>query len=264
MNRLDKQLIGWLAAAVLGAALIGVIIYNVVSDDGGKSAQSNALANTSSPLGNVSNAQGPPPDVAEDVKRILDEKNRVGKDKVPDVPPGQQGPRLDTNPEDTCDPSLPPNAFPEWKNNPGSLGQAKAMANKIVVGEVTGVETGQELRADAPGEPGGVVVTPVQNVTVRVTEGVKGSSKAGDTITIQRLGDDRGCFRAAGDPPYSRAEQVLLLLEDGVGGRPPHALSPAGRYKVAADRLQAVEDNPIASEVRGQKLDQVLAKLRGP
>lgn len=264
MNRLDKQLIGWLAAAVMGAALIGVIIYNVVSDDGGKSTQSNALANTSSPLGNVSNAQGPPPDVAEDVKRILDEKNRVGKDKVPDVPPGQQGTRVDTNPQETCDPDLPPNAFPEWKNNPESLAQAKQMAKQIIVGEVTNVETGPGLRAAAPGEPGGEVVTPVQNVTIQVKDKVKGSGKAGDTITIQRLGDDRGCFRAAGDPPYKKAEQVLLLLEDGVGGRPAHAISPAGRYKVKEGKLEVVEDNPIATEVAGKKLDEVVAKLKGP
>jgi hypothetical protein len=263
MNRLDKQFIGWLAAAVMGAALIGVVIYNVVSDEGGKST-SNALANASSSLGNISNAQGPPSDVAEDVKRILDEKNRVGKDKVPDVPPGQQGPRLDTNPQDTCDPDLPPNAFPEWKNNPASLGEAKQMAKQIVVGDVTNVETGQELRAEAPGEPGGEVVTPVQNVTVQVKDKVKGSAKAGDTITIQRLGDDRGCFRAAGDPPYKKAEQVLLLLEDGVGGRPSHAISPAGRYKVKEGKLEVVEHNPIATEVAGKKLDEVVAKLKGP
>ena len=171
---------------------------------------------------------------------------------------------MDGTPPNACDPNLPPNAFPEWRNNPETLDQARGMADQILSGTVTGLAAGEPLRAAAAGEPGGEIVTPVQNVTIRVADSVKGNARGGAEVTIQRLGDGEGCFRAAGDPPYRPGQQVLLLLENGAGGRPPHAIGPAGRYLVGpGGALQAVESNPIAAAVAGQKLEQVIARLRG-
>jgi hypothetical protein len=262
----NTGLIGWVVAAVLGGALVGVLIYEEGYNNNGSGTSSQGSlvsAGRASALSLRQQGNGPPPEVAEDVQRILDAKNKAGKDHIPQIPPGQAAPRLDANPQRTCDPSMPPNAFPEWRNNPQNLNQAAAMADQTIVGTVMGAQQGQAYTAQNANEPGGVVETPVQDVTIRVDQTIKGSRRAGGMVTVQRLGDGQGCFRAEGDPPYAQGQQVLLLLENGYGGRPPHPLSPAGRYAVGAGQaLLAVEGNPIASEVAGQKLDQVLAKLQ--
>lgn len=258
---MNKNFIGWIVAAVLAVGLGGVLIYNAVDDGGGRTA---ALG--SGPQGQ---GQGPPAEVAQEVAKILEEKNKSGKDTLPQVGAGQnagQNPtRLDSNPRGDCDPSLSPNVFPEWRNDPQNLSQAKGQADEIVVGTVTGIGQGQSLVAAAPGEPGGQVETPVQKITIRVDEAVKGSARAGGVVTIEKLGDAEGCYRVAGDPPYQQGEQYLLLLESGKGGRSAaHAIAPAGRLQVIEGNfLRLTEDNPFVSEVAGQKLEQVLARLRG-
>lgn len=262
----NTGLIGWVVAAVLGASLVGVLIYEegYNNNDNGKAAQAAAVSvGRPTALNSTQQGNGPPADVAQDVNKILEAKNTAGKDHVPKIPPGKEAPRLDSNPQRTCDPSLGPNAFPEWRNDPENLHQAAAMADQTIVGTVTGAQQGQPFSSANSNEPGGVVETPVQDVTIHVDQTVKGQARAGGVVTIQRLGDSQGCFRAAGEPPYAQGQQVLLLLENGAGGRPPHPLSPAGRYVVGPNQaIQAVEGNPIASEVAGQKLDQVLAKLQ--
>lgn len=253
---MKNPFIGWIVAGVLAVALGGVLIYQVVDDDGTRSA---ALGGQGQ-----GQAQGPPPNVAEDVAKIQAEKAK-GRDKAPpELPPGQEAPRLNENPEPTCDPALQPNVFVEWRNNPQNLQQARGQADQIVVATVTGVVNASPLVTDAPTEPSGQVQTPVQTITLRVDQSLKGAARAGGPVTIEKIGDDRGCFRVEGDPPYERGEQYLLLLENGMGGRSAmHAISPAGRYRVAAGVLQAMQDNPFASEVAGQRLEEVAARLRG-
>ncbi|MFN2467272.1 MAG: hypothetical protein ABR521_03965 [Gaiellaceae bacterium] len=250
----NQGLIGWVVAAVLGAALVSVLIYNAASGDDGRSA---AIGSTSGP------GLGPPPEVAEDTSRIQDAKNAAGKDKLPPIERGTSAPRVADNPPRDCDPNLEPNAFPEWRNNPQTLAEAGAMANQTIVGTVTGVSQGPALRASAPTEPGGAVETPVQNVSIRVDQAIKGVARVGITLTFQRLGDAQGCLRVAGDPPYQQGQRVMLLLENGAEGRPPHVISPAGRYGIGrSGALQPLAENPFAAEVAGQPLEQVTPKLR--
>ncbi len=255
---MNKQFIGWIVAGVLAVALSGVLIFQAVDDGDSRSA---ALGQGQAQGG----GQAPPPDVAQDVARILEEKSK-GRDKAPpELPPGQEAPRLNSNPQGACDPELQPNVFVEWRNNPQNLQQARGQADQIVVATVTGVANAAPMVTQAPNEPGGQVETPVQTITIRVDQTLKGSARGGGAVTIEKLGDDRGCFRVEGDPPYRQGEQYLLLLENGQGGRSAaHTTSPAGRYRVAADNvLQAMENNPFVSEVAGQKLAEVAAKLKG-
>ena len=250
----NRGLIGWVVAGVLAVALGGVIIYEATSGGDTRSAA----------IGGSGQGQGPPADVAADVNAILDAKNKAGKDKLPPIPPGQDPTRMENNPPQRCDPNAEPNAIAEWANHAHSLNQAKGMSDAVILGEVQTVDAGAPFIAKVDGEPGGVVETPVQNVTIKVEKSAKGNNKEGDVVTIQRLGDAAGCFRVVGDPPYARGERYLLMLEDGKGGRPPHAFAPEGRYKVHPDgALEAVTKNPVAEEVASDKVEAVLAKLRG-
>lgn len=253
---MNKQFIGWIVAGVLAVALGGVLIFQTVDDGGSRSA---ALGQ------GQGQAQAPPPDVAADVAKIQAEKAKGRENAPPELPAGQQAPRLDENPEGACDPDLQPNVFVEWQNQPQNLQQARGQADQVVVGTVTGVGNAAAMVTAAPTEPGGQVQTPIQTITIRIDQSLKGSARAGGVATIEKLGDARGCFRVEGDPPYRQGEQYLLLLESGKGGRSAaHTISPAGRYRVAADNvLQAMENNPFVSEVAGQKLADVAAKLRG-
>ena len=254
---MKNPFIGWIVAGVLAVALSGVLIYQVVDDGDSRSA---ALSGQGQGQG-----QGPPPNVAEDVAKIQAEKAKGRDQAPPELPPGQEAPRLNANPEPTCDPALQANVFVEWRNNPQNLQQARGQADQIVVATVSGVANAAPMVTAAPTEPGGQVETPVQTITLRVDQSLKGSARGGGAVTIEKLGDDRGCFRVEGDPPYQQGEQYLLLLENGQGGRSAmHTASPAGRYRVAADNvLQAMQDSPFASEVAGQKLEEVAARLRG-
>ena len=250
----NKGLIGWVVAGVLAIALSGVVIYEATNGGGGRSAA----------IGSNGQGQGPPPEVTADVNAILDAKNKAGKDKLPNIPPGQKPTELAQNPPQQCDPSAEPNAMAEWRNHVDNLNQAKGMADDVIVGEVVSVEAATSFTSKVEGEPGGIVETPVQNVTIKVEKSAKGNKKAGDVVTVQRLGDAAGCFRVEGDPPYARGQKYLLMLENGAGGRPEHAIAPEGRYKVHPDGgLEAVIKNPVAEEVASDKVDKVLEKVKG-
>lgn len=252
--KIDRSLIGWILAAVFAAALGGVVIYEATNDSGG---------GRSAAIGASGQGNGPPPEVAADVNAILDAKNKAGKDKLPTIPPGQNPTQLDSNPQQHCDPSGDhPNVFAEWRNTPENVNQAAAQADQVVVGTAEDFSAGQSYITKVPGEPGGQVETPVQNVTIHVDQSVKGSARAGGVVTIQRLGDAEGCYRVAGDPPYQRGQQYLLLLENGAGGRPPHPIAPEGRYAVHANgALEAVTNTPAAQEAQELGLAKVVAKL---
>lgn len=253
---MNKGNMGWVVAALLAVVLGGALVFQMASDD---SDTRPAAA------GDRGNAQEPPPDEAENARKIKEEKEARGKDRLPALEAGQQGTQLDHNPQGPCNPDLPPNVFAEWRNQPQNLNAASGQANQIVVGTVQAVEAGPPLTTPAGFEPGGEVRTPVQRVTLRVDDQVRGQGGGGGgTVTIESLGDEQGCYRVAGDPPYRPGQQYLLLLESGQGGRPPHTISPAGRYLVAPDKiLQAMENNPFMSEVAGRKLAEVVQRLRG-
>lgn len=250
-----RSLIGWVVAGVLAVALGGVLIYEAVGGGGG----GDRTAAFSGKQGN-----GPPPELVNDVNAILDAKNNAGpKDRPPNIPPGKSARQLDENPQQRCDPALEPNVIAEWRNSPNNLNQAAAMADQVIVGTAENVEQSTPFTANVAGEPGGAVETPVQNITIHVDQSVKGGARAGGVVTIQRLGDAAGCFRVQGDPPYQRGEQYLLMLEDGQGGRPPHPIAPEGRYRVRENgALEAVTKNPVAEEIAGQRLEQVLQRVR--
>jgi hypothetical protein len=267
MNKRERLfVIGGIVLIVAAAAIAAVVSWALTKGGGGTKEPSSVSIIRRTPLtsGRERVGQGPPPEVSRDVQAILDAKNAVGKDHIPGVPPGQQAPRVDQNPSQTCDPNLEPNAYAEWKDTPKSLREAGSSSDQTVVGTVVSVAAGDPYKAAADGLPGGSVETPTQNITIRIDRSVKGNAKGGQQITVQRLGDAQGCYRVGGDPAYQQGQQVLLLLQRGSGGKPSHPLGAAGRYTVGADNsVQALEDNPIASEVAGKKLDDVVAMLQG-
>jgi hypothetical protein len=252
--KIDRSLIGWIVAAVLLAALAGVLIYNASTDEESQPAA----------LGGGTQGQPVPGDVAEDVAEIQDNKPQTEDHSIPAVPAGQTVRELAQNPpRKDCDPDRPSNAFAEWENNPRNLSQATTMADQIVVGMVTGAQRGQAYTTAVQGEPGGQVSYPTQNVTIRVSEAVKGAAREGGVVTVERLGDAAGCFRVEGEPAYVAGQQYLLLLENGRGGRPSHVISPAGRYQVTANNsLRAVEHTSVSDDLAGQKLNQVVNRLQ--
>jgi hypothetical protein len=255
--KINKNLIGWVVAAAFAAGFAGVLIYNATTGDGGTSASSQAQA--SAERGSL---LGGPPD---DASAIMEEKNRAGeKGKVPNLPPAAQEHRVGNEVSRDCGLDLPPTIVADWANEPASLDAAAGMAQQILAGMVTGLDTGQPYRAESSVEPRGAVEMPTQNITIRVDQSAKGGGRAGQTVTVERLGDAQGCFRVQGEPPYRRGQQVVLFLEAGGSGRPPHPIAPAGRFVVGpANALEAVEGNPVAAEVAGKKLEEVLAKVRG-
>jgi hypothetical protein len=253
--KFDRSLIGWIVAAVLAAVLVGVVVYDRTDDDRRPAA-----------LGGGAQGTPVPPEVAADAAKIRAGKPEREDHTIPNVPPGHERRELAQNPPRTgCDPNRPPNAFAEWENRPQSLNQARGLSDQIIVGTVRGERPGQPYTSPVEGEPGGQVSYPVQIVTIEIDEAVKGPARAGGVVTIERQGDGEGCVRVAGDPPYRAGEQHLLLLENGRGGRPPHPVSPAGRFEVGPDNaLQAVEDTPVGRDIARQRLEQVLTRLRGP
>jgi len=251
---MTRNLIGWIVAAVLAVALGGVLIYEVASDDGGSSRKA-ALSS--------GGQQGLPSQVAADASNIQGEKETPGNHALPELGADQQPTELKSNPPQRCDPGDEPNVFAEWRNDPDTLKDAGAMADEIVVGTATSAARGTSFSVNARGEPNNPQVTPVQDVTFHVNQSVKGDASQGSDITVQRLGDAAGCFRVAGDEAYQQGHQYLLLLEDGVGSRPPHVVSPEGRYMVRGNNtLQSVPENDFGEDVDGQRLGQVVSQLK--
>ena len=253
--KIDRSVIGWIVAAMLALVLAGVLVYDTGGDDDRRAGA----------LGGQAQGQPIPPEVAADAAKIRENKPERPDRTIPAVPPGHNVRELAQNPPvRDCDPGRPPNAFAEWEHKPQNLAQAKGLSDQIVLGTVRGAQPGQPYTSEVAGEPGGTVIYPTQNVTVRVDEAIKGPAREGGVVTIERAGDSEGCHRVAGDPPYEVGQQYVLLLENGRGGRPGHVISPAGRLQVALNNaLRAVEDNPVARDVAGQRLEQVLARLRG-
>ena len=248
---MNRQLIGWIVAAVLAVALGGVLVWEVASGDGGES-RTAALAS--------GGQQGLPNAVSADFNQTQDEKAGERGD-LPELENPADAPEVSVNPANTCDPNLEPNAFPEYRNSPADLQEAQGMSDQIVVGTAVGEKAAGGFSAKSA-EHNGVIQTPVTNVTIHVDQVVSGSGSQGSNITIQRLGDAAGCFRAAGEERFQAGEQYLLLLEDGAGNRPPHVISPEGRYQVTDGELQADKENTFGAEVSGQTLNEVVAELR--
>lgn len=209
----------------------------------------------------------PPPDKAADAQAIMTAKSLAAgaaeQGKAGAVEVTDDFPRLETNPEGACGAGLPPNVEILWAKQPRNLQEARAMATQIVVGTVTAIRDIDPVVQAHPGEPGGQDVTPVQQITLRVDVSVKGTNKVGASRTLVRAGDTEGCYRVEGDPAYAKGEKYLLLLEESGQGRPPHTLSPAGRFRVNADgTLQGFQQNQVVAEVGGQPLATVLGQLR--
>lgn len=250
---MNRQLIGWIVAGVLAIALGGVVIYEATNDSAGDS-RSAALSSEGQ--------RDLPTQVGNDFSQVRDEKQTEGKNALPELGEGQEPTNLQSNPAPRCNPNDEPNVFVEWRNNPQNLEEAAAAADTIVVGTVVGAAMATPFSANVAGEPNNPQQVPIQNVTVRVNDSVKGEAGAGTTVTVQRLGDAAGCFRVAGDAPYQRGQQYLLLLEDGAGNRPPHTISPEGRYMVRANgTLQAGDENEFGEDLDGDRLQAVVQQL---
>jgi hypothetical protein len=252
---MNRNLIGWIVAAVLAVALGGVLIYEAASDDDGSSNRKAALSS--------GGQQGLPSQVSADANQIQDQKETPGNHALPELGADQEPTRLQSNPPQRCNPGDEPNVFAEWRNNPESLDEAGTMADEIVVGTARSTHKGTPFSVNVSGEPNNPQVTPVQDVTFDVDQSIKGDTTEGGDITVQRLGDAAGCFRVAGDGAYQQGQRYLLLLENGAGARPPHTISPEGRYMVRANNtLQSVPQNDFGEDVDGQKLSQVVSKLK--
>jgi hypothetical protein len=248
--RINRQFTGWIVAAVLAVVLGGVIVYEAASG-GGSSSRKASLGS------------GLPVSAQQSFDQTKDAKDTGGSHQLPDMGPNQQPTQMAHNPQQHCDPGDEPNVFAEWRNSPENLADAGNMSDEIVVGTVTGAKQGRPFSVNVKGEPDNPQITPVQNVTVHVTESVKGEAQSGANVTVQKLGDSRGCFRVAGDEPYQQGHQYLLLLENGAGGRPPHVISPEGRYEVVSgQRLRASNENFFGDSVDGDRLAQVVNQLK--
>lgn len=240
------------------ALLAGAAFIYQTSDD---------ASNNKASIGSGQSA--PPNDKAADAQKIMDDK----AEKAGNPDPGKPGkiekadndPRNDVRIGQTCDASMPPNVEIMWRAQPRNLNEAKGMSTRIMVGTVQEITQLPPVVHQHPGEPGGTLETPVQQITFKVDDNIKGPARKGETQAIVRAGDGEGCYRVEGDPAYARGEQYLLLLEESGPGKPPHVISPAGRFKVNGPEqaLQAFERNQTAAEVAGQKLSAVVARLKG-
>lgn len=251
----SRSMLGWIVAAVLGVALAGVLVFQMA---GGNDSRAAALGGQNPPSANE-----PPPGAEDDAQQIREEKGQnADRGTFANLPPGAQANSVAANPDNDCDPNLPPNVFAEWRNVPVNLNQANSMASDIVVATVQSSESGQPYEFESPG--GETDALPTQLVTLTVDERVKGDGpERGDALTIESLGDSEGCFRAAGDPLYEQGQQYLLMLEEGQGSRPAHTFGPGGRWLVVDGVLQGmIEDNENMTDTAKQQLEAILERLR--
>ncbi|HEX9765700.1 MAG TPA: hypothetical protein VGA36_02980 [Nitriliruptorales bacterium] len=251
----SKSMLGWIVAAVLAVVLAGVLIFQAAGGDDSREA---ALRGQNPP-----SADNPPPGAEQDAQQIREQKGgNADRSAFANLPPGEQARSVGANPDNDCDPDLPPNVFAEWRNVPVNLNQASSMARDIVVATVQSTEAGQPHVSESP--DGEVDSLPTQIVTLTVDERVRGNGPgSGEPLTIEALGDAEGCFRAAGDPLYEPGEQYLLLLEQGQGGRPAHTFGPGGRWLVVDGILEGmIEDNENMTDTAKQQLEAVLERLR--
>lgn len=166
-----------------------------------------------------------------------------------------------------------------WSFTPTSSQQVRARAQSIVLGKVVSVSAGPDIVTAQPGEPGGVDRIPTRRVTVTVVKPYKGTTTAGQQLTLFQTGGTasqpaapaRGTKAGQstvqqvvleGDPAYRAGEQYLLMLEPGPQGtmRP---VSPEGRYRASSDgALTAMVRNTVTSQVTAAKLTALEPTLR--
>lgn len=250
---MNKGTMGWVVAAVLAVALVGVLAFRG-GDGGGRQAA----------LGPVDQLTGGlPRGAAAEAEKILAAKRTEGENALPKLPAGVEPTKLAENPARVCNPNLEPNVSAEWLHAPEDLTKAAGLASRIVVGVVSAVEEGPPFKVEGAKEPD--LDTPVQAIKIRVEDSVKGASKPGDILSVQRLGDANGCFRVEGDPPYNVGEKYLLLLREPSEGRNlfQTVSPPTGRFIESNGVLQTTHHIPFITDIRGQKLADVVAKLRG-
>jgi hypothetical protein len=182
--------------------------------------------------------------------RLLEDKQRHTA-----PPAGERGPKSSSTLRDDCPADMPANVTAVWRFKPGTMAAVRTKADSIVLADVVSVQQDTDDVLAAPGEPGGEIRTPMQVVTLKVKKGYKGPSRAGDTVTVSKLGGE--CYRVEQDPAYSKGETHLLMLERGPRGH-LQTVSPEGRYKQIGDgTLEPAGHSEVAESAKGKRPDAV-------
>lgn len=168
--------------------------------------------------------------------------------------PGEQAPVSDVTAKRGCPADAPVNVTAAWRFKPKSMGEVRAKARSIVLGDVLSVEQAQDDVISAPGEPGGEIRTPRQLVHLKVRKAYKGSTD-GAIVTLSKLGGD--CYNVDEDPAYAAGQTHLLMLERGAHGD-MQVVAPEGRFRQTADgKLKAVGHSDVAASATDKRADDV-------
>jgi hypothetical protein len=170
-------------------------------------------------------------------------------------PAGERAPKSSSTLRQDCPADMPANVTAVWRFKPANMAAVRAKADSIVLADVVSVRQDADDVLAAPGEPGGEIRTPMQIVTMKVKTAYKGPSRAGDTVTLSKLGGE--CYRVDEDPAYAKGETHLLMLERGARGH-LQTVSPEGRYEQLADgSLEPAGHSAVAESAKGKRPDAV-------
>lgn len=154
-----------------------------------------------------------------------------------------------------------------WEFTPETVSELADEARAVVEVEVEQVRAGEDLVAEAPGEPGGELQIPTQQVDVRTIQALGGT--APDRLTLFKLGSED--TYAEGDPPYEVGRRYVVFIEprmadDGSGRHPDGsylASAPDGRLLEQDGRLEPLSDGPVADELEGMTPAALERELEG-
>jgi hypothetical protein len=154
----------------------------------------------------------------------------------------------------------------EWAFRPDSLPDLVEEAPAIVMAEVEGVRSGEQLVLD-PGEAGQEpALLPTQRIDVRVTAIVDGETP--DRFTLFKLGSPT--LYAKGDPPYAVGERYLLFVlrrhnDEGTAPNPDGTwlpVAPDGRLeRTSSGELSAQIAGPVAQELDGDTVPEARGEI---
>lgn len=240
---MKKEYAGWVAAGVVAVVLGSLLGWQFLEDDDG---------------GRRLAALDAPANIPPEVQEVLDRKQADGRN--PKAPPGKEPPRVGAT-DRQCNADDPPNVQIFWRNRPENVGQLRQKVSSVVLAEVLGVEAGEDIVIEAPGEPGGEDRTQTQEVRLRVVENFRGQNRPGATIRLTKLGGP--CFRPTDDPAYQPGQRYLLGLEQAQQAGAFRTAAPEGRFAVDADGTlhPAAIDSPVANEIARMKVAEAGREL---
>jgi hypothetical protein len=184
-------------------------------------------------------------------------------EKTETTPPNDKVPKRFTGGDELCANGSRVRGAAVWAFQPKTFDELRGRASAIVLANVQAVQQAQNVVLPTPAQKGSAMARtlPIQRVTLKVLKTEKGTAKAGETLTLIKVGSD--CFDVDDDPPYHPGEKHLLMVEQGPRGF-VHTAAPEGRYKQRADgALDPIVDNNVTRQVRGKRLQDVEPQLRG-